>query len=56
MAAAVVEAFGGIDVLCANAGIFPEAPLATMTPEELAQVLDVNVRGTVFTVPACCRR
>jgi 3-oxoacyl-[acyl-carrier protein] reductase len=53
MAATVVEAFGGIDVLCANAGIFPEAPLATMTPEELAQVLDVNVKGTVFAVQAC---
>jgi 3-oxoacyl-[acyl-carrier protein] reductase len=53
MAAAVVDAFGGIDVLCANAGIFPEAPLATMTPEELAQVLDVNVKGTVFAVQAC---
>jgi 3-oxoacyl-[acyl-carrier protein] reductase len=53
MAAAVVDAFGGIDVLCANAGIFPEAPLATMTPEELAEVLDVNVKGTVFAVQAC---
>jgi len=39
--------------LCANAGIFPEAPLATMTPEELAQVLDVNVKGNVFAVQAC---
>ena len=53
MATAVAEAFGGIDVLCANAGIFPEAPLATMTPEELAEVLDVNVKGTVFAVQAC---
>lgn len=53
MAAAVVDAFGGIDVLCANAGIFPEAPLATMTADELAQVLDVNVKGNVFAVQAC---
>jgi 3-oxoacyl-[acyl-carrier protein] reductase len=53
MAQAVVEAFGGIDVLCANAGIFPEAPLATMTPEQLAEVLDVNVKGSVFSVQAC---
>ncbi len=30
MAAAAVEAFGGLDVLCANAGIFPDAPLATI--------------------------
>lgn len=53
MAKTVVDAFGGIDVLCANAGIFPEAPLATMTPEELAEVLDVNVKGNVFSVQAC---
>jgi 3-oxoacyl-[acyl-carrier protein] reductase len=53
MATAVTEAFGGIDVLCANAGIFPEAPLATMTPQELAEVLDVNVKGNVFAVQAC---
>lgn len=53
LASQVADAFGGIDVLCANAGIFPEAPLATMTPDELAQVLDVNVKGTVFAVQAC---
>lgn len=53
MAGAVVDAFGGIDVLCANAGIFPEAPLATMTPDQLSQVLDVNVKGTVYSVQAC---
>ncbi|MDX1887177.1 3-oxoacyl-ACP reductase FabG [Mycolicibacterium sp. 120270] len=53
MATAVVDAFGGIDVLCANAGIFPESPLATLSPDELAQVLDVNVKGNVFAVQAC---
>jgi 3-oxoacyl-[acyl-carrier protein] reductase len=53
MAAAVLDAFGGIDVVCANAGIFPEAPLSTMTPDELAEVLDVNVKGTVYSVQAC---
>lgn len=53
LAAGVIEAFGGIDVVCANAGIFPEAPLATMTPAQLAEVLDINVKGNVFTVQAC---
>ncbi|GFH00154.1 3-oxoacyl-ACP reductase [Mycolicibacterium hippocampi] len=53
MAAAVVDAFGGIDVLCANAGIFPEAPLKTMTPAQLSEVLDVNVKGNVYSVQAC---
>jgi 3-oxoacyl-[acyl-carrier protein] reductase len=52
MAAAVVGAFGGLDVLCANSGIFPDAPLQTMTPDQLTEVLDVNVKGTVYSVPA----
>ncbi|HEX2284280.1 MAG TPA: 3-oxoacyl-ACP reductase FabG [Mycobacterium sp.] len=53
MAEAVVDAFGGLDVLCANAGIFPDAPLRTMTPDELANVLDVNVKGSIYSVQAC---
>ena len=53
MAAAVVEAFGGIDVLCANAGIFPEAPLQSMTPEQLDEVFDINVKGNIYSVQAC---
>jgi 3-oxoacyl-[acyl-carrier protein] reductase len=53
MAQTVVEAFGGLDVLCANAGIFPDAPLQSMTPEQLTEVLDVNVKGTVYSVQAC---
>jgi 3-oxoacyl-[acyl-carrier protein] reductase len=53
MAAAAVSAFGGIDVLCANAGIFPNAPLATMTTEQLDQMLDVNVKSTFYSVQAC---
>jgi 3-oxoacyl-[acyl-carrier protein] reductase len=53
LAAAVIKEFGGLDVVCANAGIFPEAPLATMTPAQLAEVLDVNVKGNIYTVQAC---
>ena len=53
MAAAAISAFGGIDVLCANAGIFPNAPLATMTTEQLDQMLDVNVKSTFYSVQAC---
>lgn len=53
MAETTVAAFGGLDVVCANAGIFPEAPLATMTPAQLAEMLDVNVKGNFYTVQAC---
>lgn len=52
MVAQVLEAFGGLDVLCANAGVFPDAPLATMTPEQLSEIFAVNVNGTFFAVQA----
>lgn len=53
MADAALDAHGSIDIVCANAGIFPEAPLATMTPGQLGHMLDVNVKGTIYAVQAC---
>lgn len=53
MVAEAVDRFGGIDVLCANAGIFPEQPLAAMTDDDLDTVYAINVRGTVLSVQAC---
>ena len=53
IAAAAVAAFGGIDVLCANAGIFPSAKLETMTEEQWEEVFRVNVRGMFLCVQAC---
>ena len=50
--AAAVELGGGLDVLCCNAGIFPSASLREMTPEQLEEVLGVNLKGTVFAVQA----
>jgi NAD(P)-dependent dehydrogenase (short-subunit alcohol dehydrogenase family) len=45
---AVVERFGRIDVLCANAGIdLPGAPaIQDVTDDEWDRVMDVNVTGT----------
>lgn len=40
-----IEKFGSIDILSNNAGIFPNAPLATMTVENFDQVISVNLRG-----------
>ncbi|MGH8971629.1 MAG: 3-oxoacyl-ACP reductase FabG [Acidimicrobiia bacterium] len=48
-----VEQHGGVDVLCANAGIFPEAPLATITAEDIDEVLATNLKGTILSVRAC---
>jgi 3-oxoacyl-[acyl-carrier protein] reductase len=47
------ENFGGLDVLCANAGIFPEARLADLTESDVDAVLGTNVKGTIFSVQAC---
>ena len=53
VAAIAQERLGGIDVLCANAGIFPDARLADVTEDTLDQVLGTNLKGTVFSVQAC---
>ncbi len=53
IAATATERLGGIDVLCANAGIFPATPLAEMTDENLDEVLGVNLKGTILAVQAC---
>lgn len=46
-----VDAFGGVDILCANAGIEGEVkPLIELKVEELEQVLDVNVKGVFLTL------
>lgn len=52
-AAAAVERHGGLDVLCANAGIFPDAKLADMTEADMDAVFGTNVKGTMFAVQAC---
>lgn len=49
----VNERFGSIDVLCANAGIFPSAPLEEMTSDEWDFVMNTNAKGTFFSVQAC---
>lgn len=43
---------GGIDVLCANAGIFPPAKLEDMSSEEWDLVVDTNLKGTFHSVKA----
>ncbi len=50
--ASVADHFGGIDVLCANAGIFPQSRLETMTEQEWDLVSDTNLKGTFLSVQA----
>lgn len=44
------EKYGGIDILCANAGIFPQANLEDITDEQWDQMLTVNTKSTFITV------
>ena len=49
---AAAEKHGGLDVLCANAGIFPPAKLEDMTSEQWDEVSDTNLKGTFHSVKA----
>ncbi|WP_292530622.1 3-oxoacyl-ACP reductase FabG [Methylocystis sp.] len=53
MAGAAVERHGGIDILCANAGVFPAARLLEMTLEQWNEVLSTNLAGAFLCVRAC---
>jgi 3-oxoacyl-[acyl-carrier protein] reductase len=53
MAAAAIHAFGAIDILCANAGIFPAAKLGAMTEADFDAVIGTNLKGTFLAVSAC---
>lgn len=52
MAAAALERYGSIDVLCANAGIFPAAKLDVMTTADFDHVIGTNLRSTFTSVAA----
>ncbi len=43
--------FGRLDILVASAGIWKRAAIEKMTERQLAEMLDVNVKGVFF----CCR-
>jgi len=53
MAAAAADAFGGIDVLCANAGTFPQTKIEAMDPAEWDAVMATNLKGSFLSVKAC---
>jgi 3-oxoacyl-[acyl-carrier protein] reductase len=53
MADAAMQSFGAIDILCANAGIFPAAKLGDMTEAEFDSVIGTNLKGTFLALSAC---
>jgi 3-oxoacyl-[acyl-carrier protein] reductase len=53
MAHAAAKQFGGIDILCANAGIFPQTSIEDMDPDEWDRVMTTNLKGSFMSVKAC---
>ena len=53
MVAKTAETFGGVDILCANAGIFPQTKMIEMDPSEWDHVMATNLKSTFLCVKAC---
>jgi NADP-dependent 3-hydroxy acid dehydrogenase YdfG len=52
LAADAAERFGGIDILVANAGVGAYGPFLALPPDQLEEMIDVNVKGTLYAVRA----
>ncbi len=52
MVDAAITRYGGVAILCANAGIFPAAKLGEMTAADFDQVISTNLKSTFFSVSA----
>ena len=50
---ATAREFGGVDVLCANAGTYPQTRMADMDPGEWDEVLRTNLTSNFLCVKAC---
>lgn len=50
--AQAVERFGRLDVVVANAGVGAYGPFLELDPEQLELMLDVNLRGVIYTAAA----
>jgi NADP-dependent 3-hydroxy acid dehydrogenase YdfG len=46
---AAVERFGGLDVVVANAGLGAYGPFLEMDPDDVEAMIDVNLKGTLYT-------
>ena len=51
----VAERFGGLDIVCNNAGISQSTPLDAYTPEEFDKIIDINVKGVLNGCQAASR-
>ena len=49
---ATAERFGGIDIVVANAGVGAYGPFLELSLEHLDEMIDVNLRGTLYAIRA----
>lgn len=52
LAQATLDAYGQIDVLVNNAGLMPLSPLAEAKVEEWEKMIDVNIKGVLYSIAA----
>ena len=52
LVAEAVERFGRLDIVVANAGVGAYGPFVELDPEHLEEMVDVNVKGTLYAVRA----
>ncbi len=52
IAGEAVERFGQLDILVANAGVGAYGPFLELSPEWLDEMIDVNLKGTIYAVRA----
>lgn len=50
--AETVDRFGRLDIVVANAGVGAYGQFLELAPEHLEEIVDVNVKGTLYTVRA----
>jgi NAD(P)-dependent dehydrogenase (short-subunit alcohol dehydrogenase family) len=50
-----IEAFGKVDILIANAGIFISKPAADFTDDDIDSIIDTNLRGFVYPAQEAVR-
>jgi 3-oxoacyl-[acyl-carrier protein] reductase len=48
----IVERFGRLDVVIANSGVGAYGPFLELDPERLEAMIDVNLKGTLYTAAA----
>ena len=52
LVAEAVERFGGLDIVVANAGVGAYGDFLDLDPEHLEEMIDINVKGLLYTVRA----